>query len=157
MHFFRDIFRAPSTAHRPTILMHNDAEQDPFRTWNNNLHLIWVNPYNFNLQYLILRHTMTTIMDQLLSILPKQLLPCLALPLVELFPDLCLGWWTPPSLNLKQYNRMGYLRILLQTIAWYPVSCSLAMYVNQWLGFIAGFVYWWQHYGGFARDWIEIL
>ena len=38
--------------------------------------------------------------------LPTQLLPCLAVPFVELFPDLCLGWWTPPSLNLNQYKKM---------------------------------------------------
>ena len=38
--------------------------------------------------------------------LPKQLLPCLAIPFVELFPNLCLGWWTPPSLNLDQYNKL---------------------------------------------------
>ena len=38
--------------------------------------------------------------------LPTQLLPCLAIPFVELFPDLCLGWWTPPSLNLNQYKKL---------------------------------------------------
>ncbi|KAL7554820.1 hypothetical protein ACHAWF_018460 [Thalassiosira exigua] len=53
--------------------------------------------------------------------IPTQLLPCLAIPFVELFPDLCLGWFTPPSLNLKQYKKMGYLRISLQFIAWFPV------------------------------------
>mmetsp|Transcript_23611 Transcript_23611/g.48882 ORF Transcript_23611/g.48882 Transcript_23611/m.48882 type:complete len:229 (+) Transcript_23611:124-810(+) len=60
-------------------------------------------------------------MIQLLTTIPKQLLPALGIPLVELFPDLCLGWWTPPSLNLNEYNRRSFLRILLQIIAWYPV------------------------------------
>lgn len=53
--------------------------------------------------------------------LPTQLLPCLAIPFVELFPGLCLGWWTPPSLNLNQYKKMWYLRISLQFIAWFPI------------------------------------
>jgi len=53
--------------------------------------------------------------------LPTALLPCLAIPFVELFPDLCLGWWTPPSLNLKQYKKMWFLRVSLQFIAWFPV------------------------------------
>lgn len=57
----------------------------------------------------------------LLDYIPKQLLPCLGIPLVELFPDLCLGWWTPPSLLLFKYNRLKYLRILLLIVAWYPV------------------------------------
>jgi len=64
-------------------------------------------------------------MIQLLTTIPKQLLPALGIPLVELFPDLCLGWWTPPSLNLNEYNRRSFLRILLQIIAWYPVSARL--------------------------------
>ena len=55
------------------------------------------------------------------NIMPSQLLPCLAIPFVELFPDLCLGWWTPPSLDLKQYASLGMLRVLLQLIAWLPV------------------------------------
>jgi hypothetical protein len=38
--------------------------------------------------------------------LPTQLLPCLAVPFVELFPDLCLGWWLPPSLKIDQYKKM---------------------------------------------------
>lgn len=53
--------------------------------------------------------------------LPTQLLPCLAIPFVELFPNLCLGWWTPPSLNLKQYNKLWYLRVSLMSIAMFPV------------------------------------
>ncbi len=65
-------------------------------------------------------------MIQLLNIIPTQLLPALGIPLVELFPDLCLGWWTPPSLNLDEYNRRSFLRILLQIIAWYPVSQTIA-------------------------------
>ncbi|KAL7473103.1 hypothetical protein ACHAXS_013461 [Conticribra weissflogii] len=65
-------------------------------------------------------------MIQLLTIIPTQLLPALGIPLVELFPDLCLGWWTPPSLNLDEYNRRSFLRILLQIIAWYPVSQTIA-------------------------------
>ncbi|KAL7519828.1 hypothetical protein ACHAWX_004581 [Stephanocyclus meneghinianus] len=61
-------------------------------------------------------------MDLLINnIMPSQLLPCLAIPFVELFPDLCLGWWTPPSLDLKQYASLGMLRVLLQLIAWLPV------------------------------------
>ena len=38
--------------------------------------------------------------------LPTAFLPCLAIPFVELFPGLCLGWWTPPSLNLKRYKKL---------------------------------------------------
>ena len=53
--------------------------------------------------------------------IPKQLLPSLGIPLVELLPDLCLGWFTPPSLDLTKYNRLKYLRILLLIVAWYPV------------------------------------
>mmetsp|Transcript_12248 Transcript_12248/g.18515 ORF Transcript_12248/g.18515 Transcript_12248/m.18515 type:complete len:229 (-) Transcript_12248:1491-2177(-) len=53
--------------------------------------------------------------------IPKQLLPSLGIPLVELLPDLCLGWWTPPSLDLNKYNRLKYLRVLLLIVAWYPI------------------------------------
>eukprot|EP00970_Alexandrium_tamarense_P001377 scaffold145_cov195-Alexandrium_tamarense.AAC.21 len=67
-----------------------------------------------------LQHTET--MDVLNNLnIPTQLYPSLAIILVEIFPDLCLGWWTPPSLNLKQYQRMATLRVVLQVIAWYPV------------------------------------
>lgn len=45
-------------------------------------------------------------MDSIPINLPTSLLPCLAIPFVELFPDLCLSWWTPPSLNLKQYQEL---------------------------------------------------
>jgi len=57
----------------------------------------------------------------ILDYIPKQLLPSLGIPLVELFPDLCLGWWTPPSLDVNKYNRLKYLRVLLLIVAWYPV------------------------------------
>ena len=57
----------------------------------------------------------------ILDYIPKQLLPSLGIPLVELFPDLCLGWWAPPSLDVNKYNRLKYLRILLLLVAWYPV------------------------------------
>ena len=57
----------------------------------------------------------------ILDYIPKQLLPSLGIPLVELFPNLCLGWWTPPSLDLNKYNRLKYLRVLLLIVAWYPV------------------------------------
>ena len=90
-------------------------------------------------------------MDNIPLRLPTQLLPCLAIPFVEFFPDLCLGWFTPPSLSLDQYKRLWvtsyahniilvqwcspakknllipalllrwYLRILLQFIAWFPI------------------------------------
>lgn len=60
-------------------------------------------------------------MDNIPLPLPTQLLPCLAIPFVELFPDLCLGWFTPPSLNLDQYTKLWYLRALLHSIAWFPV------------------------------------
>jgi hypothetical protein len=54
--------------------------------------------------------------------LPKQqLLPSLGIAIVELFPSLCLSWWTPPSLDLAKYNRLKYLRVLLLSLAWYPV------------------------------------
>jgi hypothetical protein len=55
------------------------------------------------------------------TIMPSQLLPSLAIPFVEIFPNLCLGWWAPPSLKLKQYASNGLLRVLLQIISWYPV------------------------------------
>lgn len=57
----------------------------------------------------------------ILDYIPKQLLPSLGIPLVELLPDLCLGWWTPPSMKFNKYNRLKYLRILLLIVAWYPV------------------------------------
>ena len=57
----------------------------------------------------------------ILDYIPKQLLPSLGISLVELLPDLCLGWWTPPSMNFNKYNRLKYLRILLLIVAWYPV------------------------------------
>ncbi len=57
----------------------------------------------------------------ILDYIPKQLLPSLGIPLVELFPDLCLGWWTPPSMKFNKYNRLKYLRIMLLIVAWYPV------------------------------------
>lgn len=53
--------------------------------------------------------------------LPTQLLPCLAVPFVELFPDLCLGWWFPPSMSIYQYKKMWYLRAPLQFIAFFPL------------------------------------
>lgn len=65
------------------------------------------------------------------SILPTQLLPCLAIPFVELFPGLCLGWWTPPSLNLNQYKKMWYLRISLLFIAWFPIFEMLLPIISE--------------------------
>jgi hypothetical protein len=68
-------------------------------------------------------------MEALTEIIPSNLLPSLALSFVELFPNLGLGWWTPPNLKLKQYVSNGLLRVLLQSIAWYPVV-SLISSVN---------------------------
>ena len=53
--------------------------------------------------------------------LPTQLLPCLVIPFVELFPNLCLGWWLPPSLAIDRYKQMWYLRVPLQFIAFYQL------------------------------------
>eukprot|EP00986_Skeletonema_menzelii_P008329 scaffold3470_cov149-Skeletonema_menzelii.AAC.9 len=67
----------------------------------------------------------------ILDYIPKQLLPSLGIPLVELLPDLCLGWWTPPSLDVNKYNRLKYLRILLLIVAWFPVFEMLFPIVQE--------------------------
>ena len=77
----------------------------------------------------------------ILDYIPKQLLPSLGIPLVELFPDLCLGWWTPPSLNLHKYNRLKYLRILLLVVAWYPVFELLLTIIEDSSTFSAAVIF----------------
>jgi len=62
---------------------------------------------------------------ELLSAIPTRLLPSLAIPVVELVPNLNLGWWVPPNLNLKVYKKVWPLRILLSILAWYPVFSDL--------------------------------
>ena len=55
-----------------------------------------------------------------------QLLLCLLSPIEELFPDLCMSWWLPPSLQLERYAKLWPGRVLSILIVWTPILSVVA-------------------------------
>eukprot|EP00976_Prorocentrum_cordatum_P116909 1196229-Prorocentrum_minimum.AAC.6 len=55
-----------------------------------------------------------------------QLFLCFLSPVEELFPDLCMSWWTPPSLKLERYARLWPGRVASILTVWTPILSVVA-------------------------------
>mmetsp|Transcript_27706 Transcript_27706/g.41228 ORF Transcript_27706/g.41228 Transcript_27706/m.41228 type:complete len:227 (-) Transcript_27706:471-1151(-) len=68
----------------------------------------------------------------MLTPLPSQyFILCSIFPITELFPDLCLGWWTPPNMDLDTYRQRRKIRTLLLLISWFPICWTAGWLIKS--------------------------